>query len=625
MSSRARIALLALLVAGGAVWAAGRGRPPSPRPLRLCSTRHVTPVVRPGAALRGVRHLGAPHPALAALTRGETTWIGTASAGLLRYDARLWSDPARARPTLAVGVAQGLPSPRIYDLALHPTRTDELLVATARGLARLDAQSGRVQGVLLRGREVLALAFPLAGADDGLYRVDGDAAHRIPGTAGLVTRRIVPCGDWLLTVGSLPLLIQRDGWVEPRPDLGGTRSAACCPDKTLWLGAHDGLRWLDQSAVARRAAWERHTPTLACDRQGALLLGTFAEGALRRPAGEDRLRRLLRRGHVSLLHAPAPGLTLVGTDDGLFVVRGRARRVPLDGPPTGLVVALARRGDELWVGTFDGGLAVRDGHGWQPVRLFDRRITQLLVGPRGRMWVGTASGLAVERGPGSRRLTRFRDPRGWLGRHVNLLRLVGQEVWVGVHPGLVSIEGQRLSYRGALGHDADAGLLGPTVNGLARTEDRLWIGGTDGLTRLGPAGLFALSDTNAALPDNWINDVRAAGETVHVLTLAAGLLEISPAGAVVTHTRGLMTSPSGMSLLGGRPLFGTAGRGLALVTPGGITTYGPEQGLASATVSALLVDAGADRLWLGGDAGVEIIDHARRELAPPTTNREEGT
>jgi ligand-binding sensor domain-containing protein len=288
--------------------------------------------------------------------------------------------------------------------------------------------------------------------------------------------------------------------------------------------------------------------------------------------------------------------------------------LPLQGPPPGPVTALALQGRALWAGTFDQGLGLLARGRWHRPRIFDDRITSLVVGPSGRLWVGTASGLAVQR-TGARGFERVKDEPGWLRRHVSALRRQDEWIWAAVWPGLVAIDARsdppRMLHFGATGHEHDAGLVGPTVYGLAFTGTGLWIGTDDGLGLLEGSGARGVTDLGGELPDNWINDVRAHREVVHLLTLRSGLLRIDQGGTRVVHTA-LMTSPSVLLPLDGGVLFGTNAAGLAALRGGAIRTFGPAEGLASTMVTALAHDPMTDRLWIGGNAGIDRVDGARR-------------
>jgi len=624
MSRLHRTLLLSLLIvgAGATLWAAAAGRAPEVRPMEPPGPHEIQkPSVTPGRWLRSQHH-GAPHPARAAITVGTETWVGTASAGLLRYDRRLWTDPAHARPNLKIDVQQGLPSSVVNDLL--STANGDLLVATDRGLARLDRR-GRLRQVLLRDRVVTSLSPGLAGTRHGLFALHsvrgGDLVPSpLAGIGDVAIAHLHRCGDWLYIAASSTLAVHISGWIEhvalPEP----VSLAGCNRSGTVIAATLDGLYRVQGRTARPIPAWTRHATAVTRATDGSVLFGTFGDGVFRHIPGQDRLQRLMARGQVSLIHAPTPDLVLTGTQRGLFVrpSGGSSVRVPLDGPPPGVVTALALRDGALWVGTFDAGIGVRSRSGaWSRVAVRDSRITTLRSGPGSRMWIGTASGLVRERTQGGGgRLCAVRDPKGWLSRHISTLRRRGRRLWVGAHPGLVAIDVDAdgelgFEYVGASGQEADAGLVGPTVNGVAFTSRGIWAGTEDGLALLAGREAWALTDLQDLLPDNWITDVRGGPPgTVYVLTLRSGLLEIGSRGSRLLRTK-LMTSPSGMLALGNRVLFGTNRQGLALVLDSKrIHTFGPGQGLASSAVAALAYDPTTDRLWVGGNAGVDVLDRA---------------
>jgi ligand-binding sensor domain-containing protein len=601
-----------------------------PRPIL-----HHRPTPRPGHRVSAVHH-GSPHPARAALQLPDgQTWVAT-PGGILRFDGRLWTDPARATPVGRVGVAQGLPAARVNDLAR--AADGGVWAATDAGLVRLD-RLGLVRAEhLLSGRRVTALAGGWIGTWRGLVQRRRPHAT-VPGSEALAVTDLLACGaagTLVATHASGLWLLDRRGVLRRLAGLADVRVgrlAGCQRParRSAWAASMLGLFRvdLDQLRAHPVSAWRQHASQVATDRAGRVLLGTFGAGVQRLEGG--RLAPLASNGRVSLLFAGPGGAWLVGTDERLTVVRPDGREVPLpvQGPPPGPVTALAPTPGGLWVGTFDQGLArLRRGR-WERWSVGERRITALLSDSGGRLWVGTARGLFHRRGRG---FARVRDPRGWLKRHVNAVREGAGRLWFAVYPGLVTLDTRRRPWRfvylGATGAEADRGLVGPTVYGVAfsRGGRRAWIGSDDGLSRLrtmterGRAS--NLTDLGGALPDNWINDVRAAPDGIYVLTLRSGLLRVGQRTEVI-HAD-LMTSPSVLLPLGAGAIFGTNSRGLAVLrdtaarTPT-LAVLGPAQGITSRLVTALAHEPTRDRLWIGGEAGVERLDAATTALGLNTT------
>jgi ligand-binding sensor domain-containing protein len=558
---------------------------------------------------------------------GQETWVAT-PAGVLRFDATLWSDPRRARPIGVIDVGAGLPATEVNDLLETP---EGVLVATDNGLVQV-GRGGAVEGApLLAGHRVTALARGFAGAWDGLFRLGSAprSEERVPGSERLSITALLACGgDLLVGTHDQGLLRYRAGKLahvpgSPRTRIGGL--SGCSGESGIAFASLSGVFLVEQGRATPIPVWRRHaTAVLAV--AGQMWIGTFGEGLLR--LEQQRAVPALPPGRVSMIYRSPNGDLLVGTDEQLVVKRADelASPLPLDGPPPGMATALALQDGALWVGSFERGLGRLAGGRWEHHHLFEDRVTSLLTDPEGRLWVGTARGLVLRRGPG---WSRVNDPLGWLGRHVSALRHDGRRLWVAVHPGLVVVDAEqeppRFFYYGATGKEQDAGLVGPTVYGLAFSREGTWVGTDDGLSLMTPERTRSATDLGGVLPDNWVNDVRADAGALVVLTHHSGLVRVAPSGTEIWVTR-FMTSPSALLLNGDSILFGTNDSGLAVATAAAgrrlIRTFGPAQGLASRMVTALLLDPARDQLWIGGSAGVDRVQGAsrlnamRREATP---------
>src|SRR5262249_21962383 len=192
-----------------------------------------------------------------------------------------------------------------------------------------------------------------------------------------------------------------------------------------------------------------------------------------------------------------------------------AGRGAAGGPRWNDIARLAQDGDQLYVGTFDQGLAVsaRDG-GWRAVDgpAIDPRVNAILVEPSaaagqgGRVWIGTAAGLVVIEGGGTRRITR-RD--GLPGRNVlSLARTADGRVVAGTSQGAAFVDGARPERVGPRGDDRGIGNVWAIAESPAGT---LWLGTTTGLYR-GPAAAWSSKDGAAEAPSAWRRFSVATGE-----------------------------------------------------------------------------------------------------------------
>jgi ligand-binding sensor domain-containing protein len=646
LAGGALLALLATLFTGRRLEPCVRGLPLDLSGLLLERGAELTlprPVLhqelelRPGPGRLAVVHHGSELPARAAVTVGQQTWIAT-PAGVLRHGPELWRDPPHARALGRIG-AEVLGAPEVN--ALFVLGPDQVLVGTDDGLHEVDRR-GRARGApRLRGQRVTALTRSWIGTWDGVHRLRDLAP--LPGSEGLRVTDLLECGDRLFVATHDRGLLQlsRDPpRILPVPGVPpGTRVASlagcrrgCGPVLAATL---DGVYTIDPHGLRAERLHDDplHTTRLRVRRDGSILVGSFEAGLRSLAPGAARTSPLAASGPISLLLEGPSGAILLGERERLLVLGpdGSRHSISLDGPPAGLVTAIALEGERVWAGSFDGGLARLDPDGWRGEPLRDPRVTALALDPDRRLLIGTASGLLL-RSPGRPPL-RVRDPRGWLGRHIAALRPApeGSVVWVAAHPGLVALETARerpgldARYFGATGKEADAGLASPTVYGLAVARDGIWVATDEGLSRMRLGSTRSLTDLGGELPDNWLNDVRLAEDgTLHVLTLRSGLLRIGAGGTQVLHGR-FMTGPGVLLPIatpaGRAVLLGSNADGLIVLDePEGsrgtarARTYSLAQGLPARTVASLAYDARNDRLWVGGDAGITRIDGAARQL-----------
>ena len=506
-----------------------------------------------------------------------TLWYGSV-AGLYRIG--VGGQPIRVGPAVAV---TGL----VFD------RQGQLWVGRADGLYRLHSN----------GREILRTWPAGDGQTEGEVRSIIEAPDRrlwfAIGNHGL--RRLDPQTGSVVTIeenasipASLPedqitaLMVDRSGmlWVggwfrgvsvtDPKGsrfpyvlELDGKRKGSAAADDSiravhesapgvLWMGTDDGRLLRYATDADQFTDWTPQLPD--------------------RPRTERDIRRVMDMedaGHGRLWLATTHGLLRFEPASGGH----EAIDLGPHGQPSLRSMVRSRDGD-LWLGTSRIGLLHyrRDGSGvtQYPWRQGDPRavshptVHAVLEDTKGRIWIGTGSGLDVlDPKTGNIRHLRHRDhmPDSLAG---NLVRSVFQAsdgtVWVGTHSGLSrAVEGPDGSIR--FTHPL-AGKLGanitPTVFSIGQSSGReLWLGTDIGILRLDPV----------------TDDVRR-------YSLADGLQDLEFNGGAVGR------------LSDGRLAFGGV-RGINLFDPARITDsrYTPPVRLLAARIG---LDATGDSgtLWL---------------------------
>ena len=522
-----------------------------------------------------------------------------ADGGLLRLDAALeW--------TASVGAGDGLPGARVHTLAAGPGGA--VWVGTEGGLALVDPNPTvpRVvrswPGAPVRAVLTVGDALYVGTWGDGVARIAVAAApedrlQRLPVRGGLpsearerVTSLVALDGVVYAGSAGAGLFRVEDGraLVPVAVDLPHPQIFALGAwQGRLWVGTLGGVVVWDpeRGAVVGGAAGGAGAGATADVRafavvDGALVAGTYGEG-LWAPEGAVRAAGGGLPDGVRFVDAVAAGGggVCVAAHEGLWVRRDGRRfaRAALDGPPSADVTALARDGDRVWVGTFDGGLALRGADGRlerfeHP--LVDRRVNAVAVetvaGGGRRVWVGTARGLAViEDGGRVVRLLTTADGLPHDEVHAVVALRAGGVV-VGTGRGAAVIRGGRLEPLGA-----KRGLPKRAVWALAEAEDEggtLWIGTTVGLYRL-RAGRRAerFCAATGHLPDDWVTAIALGGHGLWVGTYAHGVVRLDAPGR-------------GGGGEGGGARTATA-MGLEHVNPGGLGVH--EGRLYAATMEGL--------------------------------------
>jgi ligand-binding sensor domain-containing protein/signal transduction histidine kinase len=427
-------------------------------------------------------------------TRGGLARFDEAKQKFVRYPFVSGSEPVARNRAVAAIAGDG---------------AGGLWVGTGEGLVHLDTASGRFRTfrhdagdpASLRDDRVSALALDGRG---GLWVGTGVGIDHLPaGAAGFDHYDIDPRGGakrnavlslsmaqngtlWIGTAAGLDAWRTGEGQPQRRhvgadEGIGETGILTLYHDagNNLWVGTDlDGLKWLDPASqrfvgynnvpLDRHSLSDNQVSSVLVDRTGTLWVGTQFSGVNRTDLASGGF------GSFTLLPAESGGRTAT---------------------PSRKIRAIAAGADgRLWLGTTGSGLihlepisgrAERIRH--DPARrgsLPDDIITALLPA-RGRLWVGSATGLSW-RDASSGRFTTVALGQDSAGNYVqDLMQDRAGNLWAATRGGLFLLdpEGRILS---VWRHDPlDPKSLGENY-GFALLEDRagtIWLGTENGLDR----------------------------------------------------------------------------------------------------------------------------------------------
>jgi ligand-binding sensor domain-containing protein/signal transduction histidine kinase len=521
-----------------------------------------------------------------AQTQDGFLWIGT-TGGLLRFDGSRFVEYER-------GNTPAFEENSVF--SLMAARDGTLWIGTeGGGLIRMrdgrfrtfGAADGLLDGFVRATLEDASGAIWI-GTDNGLFRLANAAsgrALRMDGTASipsLAVHALAQTRDGTVWVGGSRLVAMRRGRATDYPLVGEysetrVKSILQTRDGTVWVGTVSGLQRLAPGAsrFERFHGIQGTVRTLRETGDGTLWIGTIGQGAYTwrngrltaLESGDDGLK-LPSRTVLSLFEDGERNVW-VGTQAGL----ARFSRSPVE------LVALPNASDsdfETIASDRDGTLWVastRLSHlvGGVPVPtefapLGGARVRNVFRARDGTLWVGTDGRGLFKLGPRGATATQYTTANGLVNNFVRgMIDGSDGDLWVATDEG-VSL----LSHGVFHNYTVADGLVYFSVRAmLLDRKGDLWIGTDRGLSHLAGNRFVQDAATRALRGEK----VWALGQT------ASGALWIG------TRDNGLYRYPPGAS---------------------GTTHYTTEQGVASNSVYAILVD-GKGRFWMSGANGVEVI------------------
>lgn len=517
-------------------------------------------------------------------------WVGTANAGLARYDPRtgrfvsypvggargfraanpeaiiddgrngLWvgTDAGLDHLAIPTGEVTHYQSPRgdgVHDYvqALRREPGGSLLVGDRSGLMRFNPETGRFERLSI----VDASGQPV---ETGVCKLAEDSEHRV----------------WFGTTRSGIGLFDSRGIARLAP-LAGAAGAALAyqsvrdivpgPDGRVFVATYGaGVFVLDPATFSVRQI--RHS-----DRDPTSLSDDQAYGLLRDRSG------MLWVATENGLSVTDPGQTAFQT---VVVDRERPDRLT---EGSGLATFVDSH-DRLWVGHHTSGVEVFDTNGTRLVTLRpdqgahagDKSVYAFAESADGTVWVGTTDGLySVHERAWRTHAVPFE--RGHGGPNIQRLLADGASLWVGSRSGLHRYD-MRSGRWSSYNSQSSRALSDSFVLAIARRADgRLWVGTRKGLNLFDPA-------TGGTLPFS------------------------SPSPAVAALAKAFIVDL--WSDTGGRLWIATIDDGVYLLTPERSGAYlirhlTEHEGLPSANVDALQPDL-AGGIWISTGNGLAVID-----------------
>ena len=470
------------------------GQPASPSP--LLAAAQITAIQGCAGGPSEFTPLGGT--AVKAVPGRSTAFVATHDRGLLLWHSK--------RPLPVPGLEAG----RVAALTACRGTADGPTIFAAATAGLFEVRAGKaalvagsplhVTAVLELGQDLLVASF-----DDGLtlLRAGSRRAVPVPGRAGLLHRGP---GSAVLVGSDRGLFVWRPGQTPVRVPLDGPPpgpiTALAQVDDTIWAGTFDaGLARLDGDRWERVPVFDPRITSLHADAAGRLWVGTASglgrvqqHGVVRVPDSRGWLRR-----HVASLRGSAgasdptlwvavyPGLVALDTsldppELEYLGARGQEADAGLPGPT---IYAVAPGPDGLWVGSDDGlGRLSRSG-----VRLLsdlggvlpDNWVNDLRGDGETLVALTLRSGLLRLSPAGSQVFaTRVMTSPGVL------LLVEGRILFGSNASGLLVLDEQSSTPPSLRSHGPAQGLPSAMVTSLLHdaARDRLWVGGSAGLTRI---------------------------------------------------------------------------------------------------------------------------------------------
>lgn len=488
-------------------------------------------------------------------------WVGTEAGGLTRID------PASGIATTYRADAQDHRSiPHDHVGALTLGKDGRMLIGTTQGLCAYDEKTDSFARIdSIDGIDPKLLALPvnaLVTDDDGTIWIAslGGGVIGISADHTLFAHYRHDAND--------PASLIFD-WVSTLEIVNGR----------IWAGTFRGMAAMREDGTFDRyenvpgddnSLRSNHIVAIEQDRSGVVWIGSY-EGGAHKLRPRDHLLRHVRGTtgeretpihHVTSIREATPYSVAIGSRSGLFFWNRETNGVlPFESSelPSPSVRSLATAHDgRLWVGTAAGVAVLPHGTAGEPVKAADQtfrnvpgdsttlpnnQVNALLVDRDGVIWAGTGGGLAQYHPETKSFSIRQHDPNNPQSIAGNFVQSLFEDahgrLWVSSYQGLSRLDTERTGFVHFPTDPSDPHSISSNYIYVAYEDDqgRIWFGTGNGLNLFEEATeTFRYYREDAGIPNNVIAGIAPSSNGRLWLSTHRGLAEFDPERGEVVRT-----------------------------------------------------------------------------------------